>query len=262
MTVELSSVICGGTGPKLAFNFHGLAEDFSVDTQTERVCFIDPSIGAGMGNIHCRWYDNRANLVTPCQAYQALLDATEADVLCYSHDDLTVHDPEWLTRVMELFEGNDRCVAVGLGGALGLGTNDIYKKRYHISQLQRIQYGSNAVDAETHGERVTGTRRVAVIEQFFMAVRVEWLRSRGGWPVGKCGHHMLDAFLACEAARDEKEIWQYAASLLHSGGASSTSDLYKNAKWLAGGTLEEDHRSPHRHIYETYSDVLPLRATS
>ena len=259
MTAEISAVICGGTGPKLAFNFHGLAEDFSVDTQTERVCFIDPSIGSGMGNIKCRWYDNRANLVTPCAAYQELLDATEADVLCYSHDDLTVNDPEWLTRVMELFESNDRCVAVGLGGALGLGTSDIYKKRYHINQLQRIQYGSNAVDAETHGERVTGTRQVAVIEQFFMAVRVEWLRSRGGWPVGKCGHHMLDAFLACEAARSEMEIHRYAASCWHEGGQSSTSDLYRNAGWLAGGTLAEDHQAPHRWIYSTYRDCLPLR---
>lgn len=261
LSAEIAAVLCGGTGPKLAFNFHGLAEDFSIDTQTERICYADPSIGAGMGNIRCRWYDNRANLVTPCVAYQSLLDATNADILVTCHDDLTIHNPEWLTHVMDLFENNDKCVAVGLGGALGLGTSDIYKKRYHISQLQRIQYGSNAVDAETHGERVAGVRRVAVIEQFFMAVRVEWLRSRGGWPVEHCNHHMLDGFLACEAARDEKEIWQYAASLAHQGGMSSVSEKYKAASWLSGGTLEEDHRSPHRHIYESYSDVLPLRVS-
>ena len=261
LSCEVASVICGGTGPKLAFNFHGLTDDFGIEEQ-ERTCFIDPSIGSGMGNIKCRWYDNRANLVTPCRAYQELLEATEADVLCYSHDDLTVYDPGWLTRVMELFESNDKCVAVGLGGALGLGTSDIYKKRYHISQLQRIQYGSNAVDAETHGERVTGVRRIAVPEQYFMAVRVEWLRSRGGWPVEHCHHHMLDAFLACEAARSEMEIHQYAASCWHEGGKSSTSDKYKNASWLAGGTLESDHRTPHKWIYETYRSELPLKVNS
>lgn len=259
LSVEISSVICGGTGPKLAFEFLPLQEDSFIVSEEPKLTYIDPSIGDGIGNIHCRWFDNRENLATPCQAYQALLDATDADILVTCHDDLTIHDPDWLTRVMELFESNDKCVAVGLGGALGLGTSDIYKKRYHISQLQRIQYGSNAVDAETHGERVTGVRRVAVIEQYFMAVRVEWLRSRGGWPVGKCGHHMLDAFLACEAARSEMEIHQYAASCWHEGGQSSTSDLYKNAAWLVGGTLEEDHRSPHQYIYETYRDYLPLR---
>lgn len=258
LSVEIGAVLCGGDGPKLAFNFLPLEEDSFTVASNPKITFIDPSIGDGIGNIHCQWYDNRTNLVTPCRAYQALLDATTADILCYSHDDLTVHDPDWLQQVMGLFEFNPNCIAVGLGGALGLGVNDLYKKRYHISQLQRIDYGSNAVDAEMHGTRVTGVRRVAVIEQYFMAVRVEWLRSRGGWPVEHCNHHMLDAFLACEAARDEKEIWQYAAALHHQGGLSSVSDSYKNASWLAGGTLAGDHIAPHRWIYENYPDVLPL----
>jgi len=77
--------------------------------------------------------------------------------------------------------------------------------------------------------------------------------------VGHLSHHGLDMWLACEAARDEKEVWQHAASLHHQGGASSTSDLYKNAAWLMGGNMASDHQQPHAWIYETCSDVLPLR---
>ncbi len=258
MTFEIASVLCGGSGPKLAFEFLPLEDDSFKVSGTPRLTYIDPSIGDGIGNIHFRWFDNRENLVTPCQAYQSLLDATNADILCYAHDDLTINDPNWLHGVFSLFD-NPKCIVVGLGGALGLGTNDLYRKRYNITQLQRIQYGSNAVDAEVHGERVTGSRRVAVIEQFFMAVRVGWLRSRGGWPVAHCNHHMLDGFLACEAALDDMEIWQYAAELDHRGGSSSTSPIYREAAWLAGGTLEDDHRAPHRWIYETYRECLPIR---
>jgi len=239
MTIEVVSVKCGGKGPKLPDNFP------------------------------VRFFDNTRNERTPCQAYQELLETSEADVIVYLHDDVTVHDPDWLARIMDCFyttttmydlDAKPReVVAVGLGGATGLGNEDLYRKPYNVWNLARTDYASNQDDAETHGWRFIGTRRVAVLEQFCMAIRTEWLRARGGWPDEHLQHHMLDAFIACEAARDGKEIWQVGVSCLHSGGATSTTEAYAKASWLAGGSLEEDHRAPHRWIWDRYRDVLPIR---
>jgi len=202
--------------------------------------------------------DNRKNKRTPCQAYQRLLKQfSDSDVIVYCHDDLEIHDPAWLSRLTNLFENPD-CVAAGPGGAVGLGTQDLYRKPFRIQNMIRLGYASNQDDWQVHGGHFTGDRRVAVLEQFCMAVRVDWLRNRGGWPVGHCNHHMLDAFIACEAASDDKEIWQAGFSCRHSGGGSSVSPIYGQAKWLHDGSLEGDHIAPHKWIFENYRDCLPI----
>lgn len=258
LSVEIASVICGGTGPKLAFNFLPLQEDSFIVSKEPKLTYIDPSIGDGIGDIHCRWYDNRENLVTPCAAYQALLDATTADILVYVHDDVEIYDPNWLTRVMGVFENNPNCVAVGLGGATSLGRPNLYRQRYRIENMARGGYASNQRDAETHGERFTGDRRVAVLDAFFQVVRVEWLRSIGGWPVEHLTHHGGDLWLGCMAARTERVIMMCGIDCLHSGGKTSTNPIYLELCNRLGRTLAQDHQIPHAWLYENCRDVLPF----
>jgi hypothetical protein len=202
---------------------------------------------------------NNINNWSPCESYQQALIFTNSDVIIYCHDDLTIHDPKWLDCVTSCM-CIPTVVAVGLGGATGLGTKDLYRKPANIRNLARQGYASNQTDAEVHGERRTGFRGVVVIEQFFMAIRTNWLRSIGGWPTKHLTHHCLDMWLACEAARHRKDIYMVGVSCTHHGGGSSTKPAYKEAVWLQGGTLESDHQIPHRWIYENYRDVLPLGA--
>lgn len=227
MTSEIVSVLCGGAGPLIPF---------SPDVRT---------------------WDNTQNACSPCECYQRLLERSETDVLIYVHDDVTIHDPLWHAKVMSLFD-NPSCVAVGLGGALTLGRRDLYRKPYDIWAMARGNYASNQTDAEVHGERFTGTRQVAVLDAFFLAVRTDWLRARGGWPVAHLTHHCLDLWLACEATRDGKEIWMTGVDVNHHGGGSSVTDSYAKAAWLQGGSRELDHSIPHRWLYETYRDVLSV----
>lgn len=240
-TIQVASVICGGPGPGLS----GLSS---------------PSSPGEVFRI-----DNTLNQLTPCRAYQEALNFTTAEILCMVHDDLDVHDEDWLDRISQVFAENPLCVGVGLGGAVGLGTDDLYRKPFNIWNLARQGYCSNQTDWETHGTRETGIKRVVVLEQFCMAVRVGWLRRARfaqleyGWPVSRLTHHGMDMWLACEAVRDGKQLFMVGAACHHHGGKSSTGAVYKNASWLSGGSLEQDHRVPHRWLWEEYRDVLPLR---
>lgn len=216
-----------------------------------------------------RYRNNFGNVESPCSLYQDLLERhDDAEILIYIHNDVTIHDPQWLNRVLKAFEPSifgamdDRypndVVAVGLGGATALGNKDLYRKKYSIWNMARHGYASNQTDAEVHGERFTGVRQVAVLDAFLMAVRVDWLRSIGGWPTKHLTHHCLDLWLACEAARHHKQIWMVGASCTHHGGGTSTKPSYQNAAWLQGGSLESDHQLPHKWLYQEYPDVLPI----
>lgn len=232
MTHEIVSVLCGGGGPWLS----------------------DGKPGLGVG---ARVFDNTDNKFSPCEAYQKLLERCTAEIIIYVHDDVSVFDPDWLSRVLAPFE-RPEVVAVGLGGATGLGNRDLYRKSYNIWNLARRGYASNQTDAEVHGERFTGERRVAVLDAFFMAIRTDFLRSVGGWPVDHLTHHACDLWLACEAAKASQETWMVGVKVLHSGGGTSTKPTYRKASWKLGGTLESDHIVPHKFIYENYRDVLPI----
>lgn len=231
MIVEIATVACGGPGLELP--------------DAHRVTVVN----------------NTANRMTPCDAYQGLMVRTSADILIYAHDDVTVHDPDWLTRITKLFD-NPNCVAAGLGGATSLGRPDLYKRQYRIEDMARGGYASNQTDAETHGDRFTGDRRVAVLDAFVMAVRVAWLRGIGGWPVAHLSHHCLDLWLACEAARRDREVWMTGALVTHYGGGTSTKKVYADAGWLQGGSLASDHQEPHRWLAREYMDCLPIEVRS
>lgn len=236
MTGEIVSVICGGPGPKFP------------PVPTRFTPFI-----------------NTSNIRTPCQCYQesflnvTCVPETVPEVIIWMHDDIEIFDPEWLPKVLAVFSSHPDCIAVGLGGATSLGRESLYKRPYRISDMARGDYASAQRDWSVHGTYLDGVRRVAVLDAFFLAVRTNFLREVSGWPVGHIGHHGIDLWLACEAARQEKEIWAVGIDCVHSGGGTSTKPVYRDAKWLQGGGLVSDHEAPHKWLWQEYRDVLPIR---
>lgn len=228
MTVEIVSVVCGGDGPVLP------------EPDNAVTLFI-----------------NRENRFTPCHVYQALVQQTNSDVICYIHDDVEIYDPNWMKRVMDLFKRPEVAV-VGLGGATRLGHPDLYKRPYALQRMARYNYVSNQRDWHIHGGHETGDKQVAVVDAFFIAVRTKFLRRIGGWPVEHLSHHCLDLWVCCEAAREGREVWMCGVDVLHKGGGTSVKPVYRDAKWLQGGTLESDHQAPHKWLHDEYRDVLPI----
>lgn len=231
MTYEVWSVLCGG-----------------------------PGLEAPGPYIPIEW-DNRDNKLTPAQCYQTILANSDSELLVLTHDDLTIHDPDWLSRVMAEFDSHPNCVVVGLGGALSLGHPDLYKKPYALNNMARYGYRSNQTDWQVHGEHEQGSCRVAVVDAFFMAIRRDFLLQCGGWPTAHLTHHLLDLWVCCEAARRGKEVRTVGISCTHHGGGSSTKPTYREAKWLQGQSLEADHQLPHKWLYNAYRDVLPIQVT-
>lgn len=212
----------------------------------------------GLGR-YARIFDNSDNKLSPCEAYQKLLEEEESDYLVYLHDDVAVHDPDWEVKLLSVFLDRPNCVAVGFGGAAGLGNWNLHRQPYALRNMARTGYASNQTDAEVHGERFTSEKQVAVLDAFCMAVRRDYMLAVGGWPVAHLTHHCLDLWLACQAARDGKEIWMTGVNCTHYGGGTSTKDTYQEAKWLQGGSTQLDHELPHLWLFNEYRDVLPIQ---
>jgi len=182
----------------------------------------------------------------------------DEDIICYVHDDVTVYDPNWADRVRAEFD-DPKVAIVGFGGATGIGTDWIYRERYQIEQLQRINYASNQRDWETHGSYEAGSKDVAVVDGFFMAVRTSLLREIGGFKWFPYRFHCYDTALCVMAHRKGYKVRMVGVECQHHGGGTSTTPEYK--KWCLenGTTMEREHEEPHRWMYEFFRDELPLR---
>lgn len=208
-------------------------------------------------------YDNSVNNIGTVPAYQKLLTFEEvaclADpVIAYIHTDVSIHEEGWRDRIEAEF--HDPAVAiVGMGGAIGIGTSDIYLKPYQINQLQRIGYCSNQRDWQVHGARERGARDVAVLDGFFLAVRRSFLDQIGGWSWFPFTFHCYDTCLCLKAIRAGHKVRMVGIDCTHHGGGGSTTPAYK--KWCEdrGTTMEDEHRLPHIWMYNEFRDVLPYR---
>lgn len=191
-------------------------------------------------------------------AMQRMYEELCGEIICYVHDDVSVYDDQWHERVEREFDDPEVTV-VGFGGATGIGVDDIYKTRYEITQLQRIGYASNQRDWAVHGTHETGAKDVAVVDGFFMAVRMSFLKEIGGWKWFPHRFHCYDTALCLMAHRKGYKVRMVGVDCTHHGASYSASPEYK--KWCLenGTTMEREHEEPHRWMYEFFRDELPLR---
>ena len=192
-----------------------------------------------------------------------LADDSTADILAFIHDDVTMIDPDWQETVLDFMEHRPECGLLGFGGALGLGTDDIYKTPYRLQQLARISYWSGVRDAEVHGNRATDNMRVTMLDGFALIFRREAYEAMGGWQTMLdmgLTFHMYDFAACCMMERLEWEVWMLPLDCQHHGGGTSVSPEYDS--WLRGKGINGDseiHTLAHEICYREFKDVLPWR---
>lgn len=204
-------------------------------------------------------YDNSTHNIGVTQAYQQIYEAaSDFDGICYLHTDVTIHERGWDRRLAQEFS-DPKVAIVGMGGALGIGTPDLYRKPYRIEQLARQQYFSNQSDWQTHGQREEDSRDVAVVDGFCMAIRRSFLDQIGGWKWFPYAFHCYDIAMCLQAIRHGWKIRMVGVNVTHHGGGASTTPEYKRWCEEHGTTLEREHYEPHRWAYDNFREVLPWR---
>lgn len=199
----------------------------------------------------------------------------EVDLIACLHDDVLIHEEGWDDAVERCFRRHPQVGLVGFGGAIGLGTDDLYQAPYEPIQLARIGYRSNTVDAETHGTRSLLPERVVCLDGFSQIGRRQFwqgLSPRGAthlppWDYLELEgfvHHFYDGALGCLAARYGWQVYYLPIHCRHLGGQTAVGDPGYQ-RWAAaqinGGDLgfwEQAHRTG----YDLFRDVLPLRVTA
>lgn len=191
---------------------------------------------------------------------QAGYERTTEPIIACIHDDVIVHDSNWIERVLTEFDDPEVGV-VGFCGALAHGADDLYKVPYRLNDLARFGVLSNMDDAEVHGERFTGSHDVAVLDGFSLIVRRSLLDACGGWhPERWTAHHLYDYVICAQARRFGYRVRVVGVASRHIGGVTATSSVYQ--EWATGTKWGSDvnmHIAGHRMFYDEFTDVMPWR---
>lgn len=206
----------------------------------------------------------------------------DVEVIACLHDDFRIDETGWDTKVLRHFAREPRCGLAGFGGAVGLGSHDLYHTPYQPIQLARQGFRSNLVDAEVHGIRSLLPERVACLDGFSqigsraffdgLVSSEEYQRPGVGtmrehdrpWTyLERLGivHHFYDGCLGCLARRYGWETWYLPVAGQHYGGQTAVGDAGYQA-WAKAKTPEGDMgfwAKAHEIGYEEFRDVLPLR---
>jgi glycosyltransferase involved in cell wall biosynthesis len=83
---------------------------------------------------------NEKNLGVPVGMDQVYRNST-ADYLVIPHNDVTMCEKGWDTKLIQIIEEANKVQEVGVAGffgAKGMGSNDLYRRPYHFTQLMRF----------------------------------------------------------------------------------------------------------------------------
>ncbi len=195
-----------------------------------------------------------AGFLTKCEKGWRETDAT---IIGYLHSDLYMLERGWDQRILAEFD-SDEVGVVGVVGALGLGSPEIYKVPYIYTQLARSDVYSNLTDWEVHGQREVGSKKVAVVDSCAVFVRRSLLARCGGWPVDRYPNssHCSDLWICLTAVRLDFSAWMVGIACQHrSGGKGQAGNQWLNDR----GGDEQLHRRAHEVLYQEFRDVLPVR---
>lgn len=214
------------------------------------------------------------------QGVDVVLKTSNAEIIACFHDDLEIQEEGWDEKVRKAFERHPEVGLAGFGGAIGLGTEALYRDGYDPMQLARIGFRSNLVDAEAHGTRSLLPEPVVCLDgfsqigrrAFYLGMTEKEARTmtttrhamvRPWTELVTLGfvHHFYDGALGCQARRAGWQVRYLPIRCRHYGGRTAVGDPGYQA-WAAQEIDGGDRgfwEQAHRLGYESFKDVLPLR---
>lgn len=198
---------------------------------------------------------NENNVGLPKALNQALKVNT-ADYLFCTHTDVLMYEQDWDLKILKCLEEAENVGVAGFFGALGIGTEDIYRTPYFMGQLVRVGTLSGnrcRLNPGIHGQFMFGEewRQCAVLDGFALIVEKSLRFETGFGP-----HHMYDNDICLEAIKRGFKNYVINMDVDHLGGRTDVGEDWASA---FGKSKAEVHAEAHPPFYEKWRGMLPYR---
>lgn len=210
-------------------------------------------------------------------AQDAAYRHTNADYIFFTHNDVTMFERGWDTKVIQEIEGINAGHSKGIGvagffGSKGLGTPEVYVYPYVINQLVRVENVSGCTRMPAaHGYRPVNGRweSVAVLDGFSLIISRAFLDEQEGFDKNLPPHHMYDNHTCLQAIDRGYMNIVIPMDALHHGGVTDVSEDWSKGFGKTKSEIHQDAHYPYFYNYwkpgseqeeHSYNIYLPFRA--
>jgi GT2 family glycosyltransferase len=211
-----------------------------------------PASKWGLEEYGARIIRNNVNIGVLPAMHVAYLE-TKADYIFYTHNDVTMYEKGWDTKIRRVLTEVPNVGVAGFFGSKGIGTQELYEEPYEMEQLVRWANVSNCTRMDpVHGFRPIKEgdwEKVAVVDGFSMIVSRKFLDENGGFDLNLPPHHNYDNHTCLQAIDNGYTNIVIAMDAYHQGGQT---DVSTNWNEPFGKTKLDIHKEAHYPYYYNY----------
>jgi glycosyltransferase involved in cell wall biosynthesis len=191
-------------------------------------------------------FDNSDGSKGICQIYNQGIREAQYDVLCFMHEDVALHTPNWGVIVEDIFKNDPEVGLIGLAGSsyrpiTPTGWNGMGNEGYYINLLQRFKFAEKETKREYHNPGDKNLAPVAVVDGvWFCTTKV--LAQKHGFDERFAGFHVYDMDFSLTIGQEKTVAVTFDVLLEHFSEGSY------NVDWLKD-TIK---------LFEKWHHILPI----
>lgn len=207
--------------------------------------------------------ENIGMIRTMQQAYENC----DTDILIVVHNDVFIYDHWFDQRVIAEFEKDPKIGIIGAFGSQGCGE---YGER--LQDVPMYMAGSvcagktNMLEAEVHGLRMKKeTNAVSILDGFFMAFRMDFLRKTNGFDQRYQFHHYYDRDICLESLKHGYNNLVIDLKCHHLSGLTANRGDYQDWVSQKTKTIREktkDERSGDKYAHDSNAQLFHAKWSS
>lgn len=204
-------------------------------------------VGVGPSNV-IRNEQNAGVLPALQQAYEG----TAADYILYTHNDVTIFEQGWDTKIKRILGELETVGVAGFFGAKGIGTPQLYREPYQMNQLVRVDNISGCHRMPSgHNYRLPRGEweAAAVMDGFCLIVSRKFLDENGGFDLNLPPHHNYDNHTCLQSLDRGFRNIVISMDAYHHGGVTDVSEPWNE---VFGKSKADIHRDAHYPYFYEY----------
>lgn len=210
-------------------------------------------LGGRIGNVHYKFNDENSGVLA---TFKQGLELTDANIICFIHNDVLLQEKDWDTKVKGVFEANEKLGLVGIFGAVGVGDNGGRVRSQ--SKMLGQEWGKcdcHEFAWQHHSEYLDGLHPATILDgvgMFFRRDALQSLAETDMFDDWRAPHHFYDRIMPLKLIDKGWKIGTLGVGFDHWSGATANSSEIYNAtakQWLEDQGIYEEDKPADQQIY-------------
>jgi glycosyltransferase involved in cell wall biosynthesis len=209
--------------------------------------------------------------------FKQSFENTDSDIICFIHNDVLIHEVDWVSRVINAFESTPKLGLAGIFGAVGVGDNGGRVRSQ--SKMLGLEWGNcecHSVAWKHHSEYLDGLSPATILDgvgMFFSREAANSLLATDMFDSWRAPHHFYDRIIPLKLIDKGFKVATIGLGFDHWSGATANSSekyvetgvewLKSQNKFIEGANVDQQiYNIAEQQFFNEFGNRIPCSADS